>query len=233
MANPSITMSEETKKFQETVTKYFSYNTTYGYVKDNGYLLLFLLYLIKNDAIKLINSKKLTNAELSKLKVLFCYPFKNLKGIEMSEELENLYSCDCCVINFSDKEKEILEIADGLGINLDYDFHKNYGDINLVSTLFNLVLISPLWYKENSKWAFETICSKFSYRSDYEYILPKEVRTLLVKLLDAKSGDIYYPYANRDVIDIIKDIKDNGISEDIMSFIQAETPITYSLIKLA
>lgn len=228
MANPSITMSEETKKFQEAVAEYFSYNRTYGYLKENGYLLLLLLYLVKNDAIKLINSKKLTNAELSKLKVLFCYPFKNLNGREMSEELDYLYSCDCCVINLLDKEKEILEIADGLGINLEYDFHKNYGDINFVSTLFKLISISPVWYKENSLWAFEEICGKISFRYN-GVIQSKELISLLVKLLDAKSGDIYYPYANRDIVEYIKA---NGISKDIMSFIQTLNTNTFYLIRL-
>ena len=255
MANNKVTIveemkkSQETRKFQDAVNVYFSYNKVFENINKKGYLLLLLIYLIKNNGIKLINSKGLTNAELSKLKVLFSYSLKDYSGNDVPKDIEQLRSYDCCIIDFPDKENELLEIADGLGIKLDYDSHKNSNtgflykalnylfsnkdnnNNNLVFILNRLKSISSLWYKENSWWAFKEICKRISENRDSDlYSQPKELRSLLINLLDAKSKNIYYPYANWNIIEYIKG---DGMSENNMSFIQAADKETYYLIRLA
>lgn len=227
-----ITMSEETKKFQEAVNSYFDYNK-YGYTPEKGYWLLFLLYLVKNNALQVIDTSKISRGNKSKLKVFLCYSFKNIfKDVSnLSDEYKRLATCDCVVINLPDKDTDIQEIADGLGLRLDYNYHKGYLNINLVYTWTKLLQISPLWYEENSLWAFKEICKKISERREFElYAQPEGITNLIISLLDVKKGDIYYPYANWDVIDLLNANRKN---EDIISFIQPIENHKYALIRLA
>lgn len=227
-----ITMSEETKKFQEAVNSYFDYNK-YGYTPEKGYWLLFLLYLLKNNALQVIDTSKISRSNKSKLKVFLCYSFKNIfKDVSnLSDEYKRLATCDCVVINLPDKDTDIQEIADGLGLRLDYNYHKDYLNINLVYTWTKLLQISPLWYEENSLWAFKEICKKISERREFElYAQPEGITNLIISLLDVKKGDIYYPYANWDVVDLLNANRKN---EDIISFIQPIENHKYALIRLA
>ncbi len=232
MANSMITMSEETKKFQEAVNSYFDYNK-YGYTPEKGYWLLFLLYLVKNNALQVIDTSKISRSNKSKLKVFLCYSFKNIfKDVSnLSDEYKRLATCDCVVINLPDKDTDIQEVADGLGLRLDYNYHKDYLNINLVYTWTKLLQISPLWYEENSLWAFKEICKKISERREFElYAQPEGITNLIISLLDIKKGDIYYPYANWDVVDLLNANRKN---EDIISFIQPIENHKYDLIRLA
>ena len=232
MANPSVQMSEETKKFQEAVNSYFYYNK-YGYTPEKGYWLLFLLYLVKNNALQVIDTSKISRSNKSKLKVFLCYSFKNIfKDVSnLSDEYKRLATCDCVVINLPDKDTDIQEIADGLGLRLDYNYHKDNLNINLVYTWTKLLQISPLWYEENSLWAFKEICKKISERREFELnAQPEGITNLIISLLDVKKGDIYYPYANWDVVDLLNANRKN---EDIISFIQPIENHKYALIRLA
>ena len=232
MANPSVQMSEETKKFQEAVNSYFDYNK-YGYTPEKGYWLLFLLYLVKNNALQVIDTSKISRSHKSKLKVFLCYSFKNIfKDVSnLSDEYKRLATCDCVVINLPDKDTDIQEIADGLGLRLDYNYHKDNLNIFLVYTWTKLLQISPLWYEENSLWAFKEICKKISERREFELnAQPEGITNLIISLLDVKKGDIYYPYANWDVVDLLNANRKN---EDIISFIQPIENHKYALIRLA
>ena len=232
MANPSVQMSEDTKKFQEAVNSYFDFNK-YGYTPEKGYWLLFLLYLVKNNALQVIDTSKISRSNKSKLKVFLCYSFKNIfKDVSnLSDEYKRLATCDCVVINLPDKDTDIQEIADGLGLRLDYNYHKDNLNIILVYTWTKLLQISPLWYEENSLWAFKEICKKISERREFElYAQPEGITNLIISLLDVKKGDIYYPYANWDVVDLLNANRKN---EDIISFIQPIENHKYALIRLA
>ena len=230
MANPSVQMSEETKKFQEAISEYFNYNK-YGFTPEKGYSLLFLLYLVKNNALQVINSNELSRNDKSKLKIFLCYPFKNIfKDLSnVSEEYKRLATCDCIVINLPKKEAEIQEIADGLGLNLDYNYHKDYININLVATWARLIQISPLWYEENSLWAFKEIYKRIESLMSYgEIRQPEEVTALTQKLLDTKEGMVYNPYAN---IDYVLDSMER--EEEVYYFHHTINSLQSALIRLA
>ena len=212
MANSMITMSEETKKFQEAVNSYFDYNK-YGYTPEKGYWLLFLLYLVKNNALQVIDTSKISRSNKSKLKVFLCYSFKNIfKDVSnLSDEYKRLATCDCVVINLPDKDTDIQEIADGLGLRLDYNYHKDYLNINLVYTWTKLLQISPLWYKENSWWACNEILKKIDYLICGDKISqPKEITSLVLYLLNSKEGKIYNPYSTFDILQYIQETQKNG-----------------------
>lgn len=199
-----ITMSEETKKFQEAVNSYFDYNKD-GFTQEKGYWLLLLLCLIKNDALRFINSKQTSIYEKSQLKVIFYCPLKDLyNGTKLTDKDDRLYLSDCLVIDYPEKVNVIQEIADGLGLNLSYEYHRMYRNENLILTSFKLLSISPAWYEENSAWAFKEICNKISEKrySDF-FIQPQEVSSLIIDLLDSQSGRVYNPYANIHSIDYI------------------------------
>ena len=214
MANPSVQMSEETKKFQEAVNSYFNYNK-YGYTPEKGYWLLFLLYLVKNNALQVIDTSKISRSHKSKLKVFLCYSFKNiLKDVSnLSDEYKRLATCDCVVINLPDKDTDIQEIADGLGLRLDYNYHKDYLNINLVYTWTKLLQISPLWYEENSLWAFKEILKKIEGLTNSDKISqPKEITSLALSLLNPIEGKVYNPYSTLDILENIYEIKNNGVN---------------------
>lgn len=200
MANPNITMSEETKKFKETINAYFDYNR-YGYTPEKGYWLLLLLCLIRNNAVCFINSKQMSIYERAQLKVIFYRPLKEFIDQTILTD-EKLYSSDCLVINYPEKEAKIIEIAQGLGLNLSYDYHRMYRNDNLIVTFFNLVFISSKWYEENSAWAFKEILNKIDSLTNYkEYSQPREVSSLAVSLLNpADESEIYNPYSTSDYL---------------------------------
>ena len=200
MANPNITMSEETKKFKEIVNSYFDYNR-YGYTPEKGYWLLLLLCLIRNNAVCFINSKQMSIYERAQLKVIFYRPLKEFIDQTILTD-EKLYSSDCLVIKKTEKEAKIIEIAQGLGLNLSYDYHRMYRNDNLIVTFFNLVFISSKWYEENCAWAFKEILNKIDSLTNYkEYSQPREVSSLAVSLLNpADESDIYNPYSTTDYL---------------------------------
>lgn len=202
MANPSVQMSEETKKFQEAVNSYFDYNKD-GFTQEKGYWLLLLLCLIKNDALRFINSKQTSIYEKSQLKVIFYYPLKDLyNGTKLTDKDESLYLSDCLVIDYPEKENVIQEIAQGLGLNLSYEYHRMYRNENLILTSLKLLLISPAWYEENSAWAFREILDKISKFTHYrEFCQPREITSLAINLLNpAYESEIYNPYATTDYL---------------------------------
>lgn len=200
MANPNITMSEETKKFKEIVNSYFDYNR-YGYTPEKGYWLLLLLCLIRNNAVCFINSKQMSIYERAQLKVIFYRPLKEFIDQTILTD-EKLYSSDCLVIKKTEKEAKIIEIAQGFGLNLSYDYHRMYRNDNLIVTFFNLVFISSKWYEENSAWAFKEILNKIDSLTNYkEYSQPREVSSLAVSLLNpADESEIYNPYSTTDYL---------------------------------
>lgn len=67
----------------------------------------------------------------------------------------------------------------------------------LIGIAKNLISLSDEWYRQNTKWAIDSIMKKMI---DYDHLVrefyqPKELTELALMLLDAHEGTVYNPYA--------------------------------------
>ena len=220
-------MSEETKKFQEAISDYFNYNK-YGFTPEKGYWLLLVLYLVKSNAISLCNGKALTKSERSNLKVILHNALKD----NNEAPLPAFKTCDCLIVNKPEIETKVQEIADTLGLNLDYNYHKNYTNTNLFLVWYKLCCISLLWYEENALWAFKEVYKKIEGLIRFgNTSQPKEITSLALNLLNPMDGDVYNPYSSSDILDYLQESKEKGFKS--LYFLQNIDKKQCAIIKLA
>lgn len=231
MANPNITMSEETKKFQEAVNEYLAL-----YPDAGGWVLL-LIYLIKEKALRYINSN-LETINRSDLMVMLYFPAKLLKEKLIKEGFQysdSVYNLDTFVIELPLHKEKILKIAKCFNIDLDYASNVNKDAdqwCNQLTTYLALNSISSEWYQENACWAFEEVVCKISKEwFDIEAKQPNEVSLLLLSLLDCKKGELYNPYAGTEFVNYIHWLKNKNFTD--FYYTQTQSLFLYGIMELS
>lgn len=231
MANPNITMSEETKKFQKAVSEYLDL-----YPYTGGWILL-LIYLIKEKALRYINSE-LETINRSDLMVMLYFPAKVLKeqiikaGFQWSD---SVYNKDTFIIDLPLHKEKILEIAKSFNLELDYTSNVNKDAEQLMcqlKTYLTLDSISPEWYNENTWWAFNEVTSIISKEwFDINPKQPSEVSFLLLSLLNCEKGELYNPFAGAEFVNYIHWLKNKNFTN--FYYTQTQSSFLYGIMELS
>ena len=231
MANPNITMSEETKKFQKAVNEYLDL-----YPYTGGWILL-LIYLIKEKALRYINSE-LETINRSDLMVMLYFPAKVLKEQIIEEGFQwsdSVYNKDTFIIDLPLHKEKILEIAKSFNLELDYTSNVNKDAEQLMcqlKTYLTLDSISPEWYNENTWWAFNEVTSIISKEwFDINPKQPSEVSFLLLSLLNCEKGELYNPFAGAEFVNYIHWLKNKNFTN--FYYTQTQSSFLYGIMELS
>ena len=193
-----MNMSNETKRFNYAIDLFFGMNPA------QRYWILLALYFAKNKKMQAIDNYEGNDFVMAVMSIDF------IRHSNIVEEWnrKGVKSRSIVAIVDEDQKEIIEEIYYGFdvnAINLNSHPNKEYGFFGtrqmeptyLVEVAEILIGISDDWYEKNINWAFLSILrrAKQNAHSDGVSYQPEELTHLIVKLLDAKEGTVYNPYA--------------------------------------
>lgn len=202
MTKGNTNFSNETEKFNHAVDLFFGMNP------EKRLWILLMFYLAKERALRVVDNYDGAGG------------FKLMAYMRIDDILDKTVAKKWAEEDIrsraiiADAPKTLDCHFDELAYAIDVDSH-NYAQIvdNTQQGIFSkfrweaiylveiseiLISLSEEWYTENSTWAFDSLIRRLSNQYGKEsgiFIQPKELTDLVGRLMDAKSGKLYNPYA--------------------------------------
>lgn len=202
MAKDTMTMNEQTKIFAQAVDYFFGMNP-----KNSDWLLL-MLFLSKERALRVVENYSEQNEENVMVRLCIDDIFDK-KVVEKWEKL-NLYN-KCIILDTqSNYVKGAVDLIDEIckDSTLYYGLNDEKNNIfrvqrweptYLFQVVESLMSLSDSWYEENASSAYDTIIRRMQnvqgIKSSGLVVQPNEITELVIRLLGARSGSVYNPYA--------------------------------------
>ena len=194
-----MNVMNETERFNYALDLFFGQNPA------KRYWILLALYFAKNRKLKAIDNYEGDDLVMADMSI-------DLIGYnEIIEEWnrKGIKSRSIVAIVDDDQKSTIEEINYGFDVDaisylngqddkeLGFFGHRQMEPTYLVEVAEILIGISDDWYKKHFDWAIQSIIyrAKRNDRSEGSVYQPVELTRLMVKLLDAKEGSVYDPYA--------------------------------------
>ena len=202
MTKGNTNFSNETEKFNHAVDLFFGMNP------EKRLWILLMFYLAKERALRVVDNYDGAGG----FKLMAYMRIDDILDKTVAKKWAEEGIRSRAII--ADAPKTLDCHFDELAYAIDVDSH-NYAQrvdntqqgifskfrweaIYLVEISEILTSLSEEWYTENSTWAFDSLIRRLSNQYGKEsgiFIQPKELTDLVGRLMDAKSGKLYNPYA--------------------------------------
>lgn len=202
MTKGAMTQNDQTKIFTQAVDYFFGMNP-----KNSEWLLL-MLFLSKERALRVVENYSEQNGE--NVMVRLCIDDIFDKNVVEKWEKLNLYN-KCIILDTQSKYvKGAVDLIDEIckDSTLYYSLNDEKNNIfrvhrweptYLFQVVESLMSLSDSWYEENASSAYDTIIRRMQnvqgIKSSGLVVQPNEITELVIRLLGARSGSVYNPYA--------------------------------------
>lgn len=202
MTKGNTNFSNETEKFNHAVDLFFGMNP------EKRLWILLMFYLAKERALRIVDNYDGTGGfqlmaymlidDISDKTVAKRWAEQGIRSRAIIADAPNTLDChfdelayaiDVDSHNYAQRVDNTQQ-----GIFSKFRWEAQY----LIEISEILISLSDEWYKENSTWAFDSLIKRISNKYGREIGLitqPNELTELVGKILNAKQGAVYNPYA--------------------------------------
>lgn len=201
MTKGNTNFSNETEKFNHAVDLFFGMNP------EKRLWILLMFYLAKERALRIVDNYDGTGGfqlmaymlidDISDKTVAKRWAEQGIRSRAIIADAPNTLDCHFDELAYAidlDSHNNAQVVDGTTGIFSKYRWEAIY----LVEISEILISLSDEWYTENSAWAFDSLIKRISNKYGREvgiFSQPKELTDLIGKILDAKAGSVYNPYA--------------------------------------
>ena len=201
MTKGNTNFSNETEKFNHAVDLFFGMNP------EKRLWILLMFYLAKERALRIVDNYDGTGGfqlmaymlidDISDKTVAKRWAEQGIRSRAIIADAPNTLDCHFDELAYAidlDSHNNAQVVDGTTGVFSKYRWEAIY----LVEISEILISLSDEWYTENSAWAFDSLIKRISNKYGREvgiFSQPKELTDLIGKILDAKAGSVYNPYA--------------------------------------
>lgn len=201
MTKGNTNFSNETEKFNHAVDLFFGMNP------EKRLWILLMFYLAKERALRVVDNYDGTGGfqlmaymlidDISDKTVTKRWAEQGIRSRAIIADAPNTLDCHFDELAYAidlDSHNNAQVVDGTTGVFSKYRWEAIY----LVEISEILISLSDEWYTENSAWAFDSLIKRISNKYGREvgiFSQPKELTDLVGKILDAKAGSVYNPYA--------------------------------------